>query len=140
MSGEEQRPANALRQLIDGYQVSQALHAAAVLGIADLLEDGPRTSDDLAARTGAQPENLYRLLRALASVGVFREEDGRRFALTPMGACLRSDAAEPVAGWAAYIARPYRWQAWAHLLHGVMTGENAFRHAHGMDIWEHRQR
>src|SRR5437773_174979 len=128
MSEPEERPAEALRRLVDGYQVSQAIHVVAVLGIADLLEEGPLASDDLATRTGAQPENLYRLLRALATVGVFREEDGRRFALTPIGACLRSDAPEPVAGWAAYIGRPYRWQAWAHLLHGVMTGENAFRH------------
>src|SRR5947207_3334992 len=114
MSELDERPAEALRRLVDGYQVSQAIHVAAVLGIADLLEGGPLTSADLATRTGAQPENLYRLLRALASVGVFREEDARRFALTPMGACLRSDAAEPVAGWAAYSGRSYRWQAWAH--------------------------
>ena len=84
------------------------------------------------------PSSLYRLLRALASVGVLREEHGRRFALTPVGACLCSDAAEPGDGWAAFIGQPYQWQAWAHLLHSVRTGENAFRHVHGMGSWEYR--
>ena len=134
-SGEP--PAEALRRLVDGYQVSQAIHVAATLGIADLLEAGPRTSDDLAAASQAHPASLYRLLRALASVGVFREEDDRRFALTELGDCLRSNAPEPVAGWAVYVGRPYRWQLWADLLHSVRTGENAFLHTHGVDVWDY---
>ena len=50
-----------------------------------------------------------------------------------MGDCLRADAANPVGPWAAFIGRPYFWQAWT-LLHGVRTGENAFRHVHGTDV------
>jgi SAM-dependent methyltransferase len=140
MTEREERPADALRRLVDGYQVSQAIHVAATLGVADLLADGPRASDDLADESGAHPPSLYRLLRALASMGVLREEDGRRFALTPLGDCMRSDAPEPVGAWAAYIGRLYRWQAWGHLLHSVRTGENAFRHVHGVDVWEYRAR
>lgn len=132
------KPSVMLKRLTDGYQVSQAIHVAATLGIADLLKDGPRASDDLAAVTNTHPRTLYRLLRALASVGVFREESDRRFALTPLGDCLRSDAPEPVGGWAAFIGRPYYWQAWAHLLESVRTGENAFRHLHGTSNWEYR--
>ena len=94
-------PSVILRRLVNGYQVSQAIHVAATLGVADRLADGPRTSDELAAAVGAHPPTLYRLLRALAAVGVLHEEDGRRFALTPVGECLRSDADEPVGGWAA---------------------------------------
>ena len=127
-----------LRRLIDGYQVSQAIHVAATLGIADLLKDGPRTSDELAAEAGADPGVLYRLLRALAAAGVFHEEDGRRFSLTELGKGLRSDAPEPLAGWAAFIGRPYYWQAWGHLLHSVRTGENAFQHVHDTDVWNYR--
>src|SRR5215207_8713358 len=127
-----------LRRLVNGYQVSQAIHVAAVLGIADLLADGPRASDDLAEATESNPDALYRVLRALASVGVFEEQDARRFALTPLGDCLRSDAPEPVGGWAAFIGRPYYWQAWSSLLHSVRTGETAFRHVHEMDVWEYR--
>src|SRR5687767_5859688 len=86
----EEPPAAALRRLVNGYQVSQAIHVAAVLGIADQLAGGPKSSDELASATQSHPDALYRLLRALASVGVFREEPGRRFGLTPLGECLRA--------------------------------------------------
>jgi hypothetical protein len=133
-------PSVTLRTLVNGYQVSQAIHVAATLGVADRLADGPRTSDELAAAVGAHAESLYRLLRALAAVGVLHEEDGRRFALTPVGECLRADAAEPVGGWAAMIGRPYFWRAWDGLLHTVRTGENAFERLHGVDAWTYRAR
>jgi hypothetical protein len=129
-----------LMRLVNGYQVSQAIHVVATLGIADLLKDGPRTSDELATATGAHPRALYRVLRALAAAEVFHESGESRFSLTPMGECLRSDAADSVAPWAASMGRPYYWQAWGHLLHSVRTGENAFRHVHGTDVWEYRAR
>lgn len=138
MKHDALRPSLALRYLVNGYQVTQAIHVAAVLGIADLLADGPRRSDDLAAATKSHPEALYRLLRALAGVGVFREEEDRHFSLTELGACLCSDAPEPVSGWAAFVGEPYQWQAWGALEHSVRTGENAFRHVHGIDSWTYR--
>lgn len=134
----EQTPAQVLLRLANGYQISQAIHVAAVLGIADLLRDGPRGIDELAAESGAHPRSLYRLMRALASVGVFREEEGQRFELTPLGDCLRTDAPLSCKGWAAHLGLPYYWNAWAHLLHSVKTGENAFQHLHGMDVWHYR--
>jgi hypothetical protein len=140
MDYRDESPSAALLRLVSGYQVSQAIHVAATLGLADLLKDGPRRSDELAAATGTHPQALYRLLRALASVGVFREEPDRRFALTPLGDGLRADAPAPVGPWAAFIGRPYHWQAWAHLLHSVRTGENAFRYVHGEDVWAYRAR
>lgn len=138
MDSPSLRPSLALRRLANGFQVTQAIHVAAVLGIADLLAEGPRSSDDLAAATDSHPRALYRLLRALAAIGVFREEADRHFALTELGACLRSDAPEPVGAWAAFIGEPYQWQAWGALLHSVRTGENAFRHVHGTDSWSYR--
>lgn len=140
MGSGPERPSQALLRLVNGYQVTQALHVAAALGLADLLTDGPRSSDDLAAAAGAHPDALYRLLRALASVDVLREEDGRLFALTPIGDGLRSDAPQSVAGWAAFVGEPYYWQAWGALLHGVRTGENAFQHVNGVDPWTLRAR
>ncbi|MGB8273875.1 MAG: methyltransferase, partial [Alphaproteobacteria bacterium] len=134
---EPDHPSQLMR-LVNGFQVSQAIHVAATLGIADLLANGPRASDDLAAKTKTDPGALYRLLRALAAAGVFREESGKRFALAPLGACLRSDAPVPVAPWAALVGRPNYWQAWGSLLHSVRTGENAFRHVHGASTWEYR--
>jgi len=131
-------PATTIRRMVDGYQVSQAIHVAATLGIADLLAEASRTSNELAAATGTDPSTLYRLLRALASVKVLHEMDGRRFELAPLGQPLRSDVLDSIAGWAAFIGRPYRWQAWSGLLHSVRTGENAFQHIHGTDVWTYR--
>lgn len=127
-----------LRRLVAGYQVTQALHVAAVLGIADLLRDGPRPVAELAAETESHEDALYRLLRALGALGVLHEGEERRFALTPAGEALRSDAPDSIAGWAAFVGRPSYWQAWGTLLHGVRTGENAFRHVHGTDVWRYR--
>lgn len=124
--------------MINGYQLSQAIYVTATLGIADLLKDGARTSDELAAATETDPPTLYRLLRALAAVGVLHEEDGRRFELTPVGEQLRSDHPQSIRGWAAFIGRPYHWEAWGHLLDSVRTGENAFRLLNGTDIWSYR--
>jgi hypothetical protein len=133
-------PSLALRRLVNGYQVSQAIHVAVVLGIPDLLARGPRSSDDLAAATDTHPEALYRLLRALASVGVLREEAGREFTLTPLGDDLRADAPMSLAGWAAFIGQPYYREAWGALDHSVRTGESGFRHVHGTDPWTFRSR
>ena len=130
--------ATTIRRMVDGYQVSQAIHVFATLGIADLLADASRPSDELAAATGTHPPTLYRLLRALASVEILHELGGRHFELTPLGELLRSDVPNSIAGWASFIGRPYYWQAWAGLLHSVRTGENAFRHLHDTDVWTYR--
>jgi hypothetical protein len=124
--------------MINGYRVSQAIYVAATLGVADLLNDGSRTSDELAVATDTDPSTLYRLLRALAAAGVLNEEDGRRFGLTPIGEKLRSDHPQSLGGWAAYIGRPYYWDAWGHLLESVRTGENAFHLRSGTDVWSYR--
>lgn len=134
----ERTPAVELMRLINGYQVTQAIHVAAVLGLADHLREGPRSSDELAALTDTHPQSLYRLLRALAAVGVFHEDGERRFSLTEMGQGLRSDTANSIAGWASMVGRPYYWQTWGHFLHSVRTGENAFRDLHGSDVWAYR--
>lgn len=132
--------ADELRRLISGHQLSQAIHVAATLRIADHLADGPQTSDRLAELTDSDPGALYRLLRALASCGVFREEEGRRFTLTEMGDALRSDSPNSVADWAAFVGRRYFRDAWSSLGDSVRTGENAFRLVHGTSIWEYRAR
>ena len=128
----------ALRQLVNGYRPAQAIHVAVVLGVPDELANGPRSADELAQATGAHADSLYRLLRALASVGVLHEDDGRRFSLTELGEPLRSDVPGSMAGWAAFVGRPAFWGSWGALLHSVRTGENAFRSLHGTSIWEWR--
>ena len=131
-------PAVKLRQMVNGYRLSQAIHVAAVLGLSDLLADGPRTVQDLAEQASAHPRTLYRLLRALSAAGVYEELDGARFRSTDLGDALRSDAAEPVRDYAAFVGRPYHWQAWSGLLHSAQTGANAFRSVYGVDVWEYR--
>jgi hypothetical protein len=131
-------PRQTLLGLINGFQVTQAVRVAATLRIADQLSDGPRSVSELAALTKSDPDALYRLLRALAAVGVFREEQGRKFALTPMGDCLRTDSATPLGAWAEVVGSGYFWQAWGHLLHSVQTGENAFQNLNGEDVWRFR--
>jgi len=81
---------------------------------------------------------MYRLLRALAALDVLREDEGRRFSLTPMGECLRSEADLPLGPHSILVGQPYYWQAWGHLIHSVKTGENAFRAVHGMASWAYR--
>ncbi len=135
----QDRPSMRLRKMIDSFEVSQALHVAATLGIADLLKDGKRGVAELASATATHEGALYRLLRALASIGVFEEDGERKFGLTELGDCLRTDAAEPQGEWARQIGQPYYWQAWDHLLYSIQTGENAFPHLHdGMRVWEWR--
>jgi O-methyltransferase domain/Dimerisation domain len=127
-----------LSKLLMGFRVSQAIHVAATLGLADLLAPSPRTSSELADATNTHPLALYRLMRALASTGIFRECDHRRFELTRLGALLRSDVAGTYAPMAQLVGRPIYWEAWGDLLHAVRSGETAFNHVHGVDVWEYR--
>jgi hypothetical protein len=139
MTPHEERPSVRLHRLIRGYQVSQAIHVAATLGVADHLRDGPCGAPELAAALAVDAPALYRLLRALAAVGVFYEDDQRRFSLTEIGACLCSDAPESLRDQAANMGRPADWEVWAYLLDSVQSGQPAFPQLHqGQSIWEWR--
>lgn len=138
MTANELSPRDTLLRMTNAFQVSQAIHVAATLGIADLLEDGPRSADELAETTGTHAPTLYRLLRALASVGVFTEDDDDRFALTPLAEYLRTDSPDSLRAWAMQIGQRYFWTSWGHLLHGVRTGEPAFPELYGTTAWEYR--
>jgi hypothetical protein len=136
----DESAADALRRLVNGFQVSQAISVTATLGIADLVADGPRSSGELAAATASDPRALRRLLSALAAVGVFFEADDDRFGLGPLGGAPADGRQPSVAGWAAYIGSDAYWTAWGHLLHSVRTGENAFVAVHGVDPWQSDRR
>src|ERR1700730_8840378 len=85
-----------LIQMLVGKSVAQAISVAAELGIADALKDAPKQVEELAAATSTHSPSLYRLLRALASVGIFAEIADRRFTLTPIATCLRTDAPDSI--------------------------------------------
>jgi O-methyltransferase/methyltransferase family protein len=126
----------ALRDLLNGYRVTQLLYVAAKLEIADLLGEGPKTSDELASATGVQADALYRVLRALASLGVFRENDLRQFTVTPLAELLQRDHPQTLWGWTIMTGEePYR--AWADLLSTVMTGAPAFERVYGASRFEY---
>ena len=131
-------PGVQVQQLISGYLLSQAIGVAADLGIADLLADGPKSSGELAEATGSHPRALYRLLRALAGVGIFTEVAPQTFGLTPMGETLRSDAPASLRARALHSCGDVQWRTWGQLGHSVRTGETAFKHVHGMENWQYQ--
>lgn len=134
MSGPS--PQDKLARMLSGYWHTQALYVAARLGIADLLEDGPRSHEDLARETATHAPSLYRLLRALAGVGVFAEDDSGRFTLTPMAEFLRSDV--PGSRRASAIMQGEdHYRTWGDLLFAVRTGENAFENLYGMPFFDY---
>jgi hypothetical protein len=137
MSMQELPPPFALFRMVTGYYVSRAIHVVAKLGIADLIAEGPRGHDELAKATATHADSLRRVLRLLASAGVFIEEDGK-FALTPVGACLRSDVPGSMRA-AALLFGGITQQAWGDLLHSVETGEPAFRRVFGMEPFDYME-
>jgi hypothetical protein len=130
-------PQFAMLQMITGFWVSQALHIAARLGLADLLKEQPQTAAELAAATDTHAPSLYRLLRALASVGVFVEDEEGRFATTPPGATLETDAPGTLRWMAIVELGQEHFPAWGNLMHSVRTGEIAFDNLFGQNAWEY---
>lgn len=126
-------PATALLRVATGYQASQALFVAARLGLADLLGDGPRPVEDLAAAAGAHAASLRRLLRALAAFGVFREGEDGRFALAPLGEHLRAGAPGSVRPLVLMYGHADFLRTWGELEHCVRTGETAAKLLFGAD-------
>lgn len=114
---------------------ARALYAAAHLGLADLLASEPRDVAALAAQTGTHAPSLHRLLRALASFGVLTEAGPQRFALTPLGAALRRDAAGAARSTVLTLAGDWQWQAWSHFLASLTTGRTGLATATGQELF-----
>jgi ubiquinone/menaquinone biosynthesis C-methylase UbiE len=112
--------------MVNSNWTTQALYVAAELGLPDLLAHGPKTSASLAQGTGAHAPSLHRLLRALVTLDIVQEREDGTFALLPMGALLRSDAATSLRAWALFTGRD-QWQEWGHLLDSIKTGESIQR-------------
>ena len=130
-------PHDKMRELIGAYWTSQLLRVAVELGVADVLAKGPRSADAIAQQVGAQPAQLRRVLRALASQGVFAEDAKGRFRLTGLAQTLRSDRPGSLRDFARMMIDDYNWQAWSALLHGVTSGALPFDHVHGVPLFEY---
>jgi hypothetical protein len=137
-SGEFQRPVQPeemLMKMIAGSFVSQALYVAARLGVADLLAEEPRDPAELARATGAHAGSLYRMLRALASVGVFCERADGKFELTPAAGLLRRDVPGSMRDTAIMFGEEWHWRVWGAAYDSVKTGETAFPRVHGAEVF-----
>ena len=127
-------------QMAIAIWVSRAIYAAARLGLADLLADGSKSADALAQASGTHAPSLYRLLRALASRGLFTEVTPRHFALTPLGAALKSGAPGAARAAVLTLAGDWQWRAWGDVIYSLETGKPAMDKAWDMPLFEYLER
>jgi len=124
-------------QVATGYMASSALYAALTLNIPDHLAAGPKTAADLAKASGANEDALYRILRLLASLGIFAETAPRTFALTPAADLLRKDVPGSLRGMAIFLPDPFHYKVYSEIMHSVTTGKPAGDRAVGMPVFEY---
>ena len=125
-----------LIQMGTGYWVSRVVYKAAELNLGDRLADGPKTAAELAGPTGTHERSWHRLMRTLASLGVLAHAGDGRFALTPLGEALQSDAPGSARSTLLAFGGPWMWDAFREFGHSVRTGETAMAKAHGMDLFD----
>lgn len=133
-------PVGVLMPMLFGGLIQQCIRAVAILKVPDLLAGGPRTVGELAEKAKAHEPSLYRVLRTLASVGIFAETSERNFELTPLGDLLRSDVPESMHDFAILQGEDWNWRGSGQLVHTVRTGEPAHQKVHGMSLFDFLQR
>jgi hypothetical protein len=139
MSVADHSPQDQVFQTLADFWTAQAVHAAARLGLADHLAEGPRSAAELAASTRTHAPSLARLLRALAAAGLLRESAGR-YRLTPFGEALRTDAPGSLRPLVLWALGGEQNRAWGSLLHSIETGRPAFDHVYGQSLWDYYAR
>jgi hypothetical protein len=117
--------------------IAQAVHVAARLGVADHLVGVPLSAESLARKVEAHAPSLYRVMRLLASLGLFSEDRRSRFKVTAFGRMLCSDHPASMRNFSMMSGQPYNYAAATSLHHGVATGESPFQRAHGMHLFEY---
>jgi hypothetical protein len=137
MKKSEVTPQETMLNLISGFWVARSIYLAAELGIADVFDDQPKTNAQLATATNTEPRSLYRLLRALASVGIFTEVSGQCFALTPLAKTLQTDSPDSMRYFAIAQMGHEHSLGWINGLHSLKTGESAFENTAGMSVWDY---
>ncbi len=130
-------PPLRLLAMICGKWASQAITTAAEMGIVDTLRDGPKAAGEVARAVGASEDGTYRLMRALSSLGILEELDGRRFALLEIGQFLRSDLPGSMRGFARFVGYESNWRVWGALEHAVRTGEPGYDCVYGMSAFDY---
>jgi O-methyltransferase domain len=129
-------PHVALLEMVTGMWIAQAVGVAAKLALADHVEPNGTSVNELAKATGTNSDALYRILRALASIGVFKEESCQVFHHTPISECLKSDHPNSMRHWAIFQTS-LNWEHWGELEYTVKTGKNAVEKVRGEKPFEH---
>ena len=133
MSAQMLAPNDQMMQWITTKWITKPIYVIAELGISDLMCDGPKSVEALAEETNSHAPTLYRILRALSSVGVFVEIEDRLFGLTPLARCLFSNALRPIA---RMFLSEWHDKAWNGLGHTVRTGKPGFDYTFGKPSFE----
>lgn len=128
---------NELLDIVYSYRKAELLYVAAKLNISDLLARGSKTSNEIAQSTGTDPDTIYRILRALSSFGIYKENPNKYFEITEKGELLKTDSPSSVRINVIMRMDEYNWKPWGELLYSVKTGENAFEHIFGMNLFEY---
>jgi hypothetical protein len=137
VASEAVPPHAQLIQMATGKWVAAIVYAAAKLGIADHLADGPRSAMELSGATRTHAPSLHRLMRTLAGLGILTEREAQRFALTPLGEALRTGATGSArATLMAFCGRAF-WHSWEEIVYSLETGNSGFEKANGMPVFEY---
>jgi hypothetical protein len=126
----------AVLDMMTGAFFARAIYTAAKFGIADMLSDGPLTAETIAQQVDANPDAVRRMLRTLASRGIFAQQADGRFALTPLADTLRSDAPTSVRGIVLFWGDQRHWEHWGQLPYAVQTGQPTVEALRGKPMFE----
>lgn len=129
-------PSQRLYRLILGYRVTQAIRAAAILGVCDALGGEPLPGDEVSRRVGGDPRSMRTLLGVLVSAGLLRQSEDGRFQNTELGALLRAGVAGSLRSSVIGMCAPSWWRAWSELPQAVRSGNVAFGLANGDGVWD----
>ncbi|PTL82827.1 methyltransferase [Vitiosangium sp. GDMCC 1.1324] len=140
MTSNTVHPAQRIVDLGFGFIFSAALSAVAELGVADRLEQGPRSAASLAEELGVDARSLYRVLRLLASVEVFSEDDSGRFSLTPAAEYLRTSAQGSLRSAVLMLTQRIFWAPAGELVETVRMGNNPFDRIFGAPFFDYLTR
>ncbi len=132
---EDSNSVNLIRMLYGGI-FQKAISVVAKLGIADFLANGPLSTAELAKKTNTHENALYRVLRMLASIGVFKEQENRIFELTALASYLQSDNPDSIRNYAIMMGEDWLWDNWKEMLYSLQTGKTSQSKVHKMDSFE----
>ena len=126
-----------IQDFMSARWLADMIGVAAELELADFINAGAKTADEIAKAKGLHPTSLYRLLRGLASYGIFVEQEDGTFCPTPKSDALRKDVPHSAWNVVHLMARPWSVRAWMELGHSIRAGTPAFEHVHGIELFEY---